>query len=204
MGSSPTNFVSSLNCVLAQRRRALLCSVCKAPYQPTDEELIESGLNPNEHRERPSNERRCDACNTRATAAERPYTSFEHVGNIREMITSDRPARKSAARPRRGASLLARGSIGRKFSGILDSARDKPRQRRRGSEDARPGGGEQLARVKREADGSWQEAGQKVNSAALRSDTDRRGVRFSQPLPLPSASRCCQTVRNYYYARRVS
>ena len=34
MGVEPYNFVSSLNCVLAQRLVRMLCAVCKRPYQP--------------------------------------------------------------------------------------------------------------------------------------------------------------------------
>src|ERR1041385_788789 len=51
MGVEPYNFVSSLNCVLAQRLIRMLCTVCRRPYRPTDDELIESGLKPSEHRE---------------------------------------------------------------------------------------------------------------------------------------------------------
>ena len=39
MGVEPYNFVSSLNCVLAQRLVRLLCPTCKRPIKPTDEEL---------------------------------------------------------------------------------------------------------------------------------------------------------------------
>ena len=46
MGVEPYNFVSSLNCVLAQRLIRMLCAVCKRPYHPSDEELVESGLRP--------------------------------------------------------------------------------------------------------------------------------------------------------------
>jgi type IV pilus assembly protein PilB len=45
MGVEPYNFVSALNCVLAQRLVRVLCSRCKTQFQPTDAELIESGLN---------------------------------------------------------------------------------------------------------------------------------------------------------------
>ncbi len=44
MGVEPYNFVSSLNCVLAQRLVRLLCPTCKRLYQPSDEELTASGL----------------------------------------------------------------------------------------------------------------------------------------------------------------
>src|ERR1044071_4425450 len=37
MGVEPYNFVSSLNCVLAQRLTRMLCVVCRRPYHPTDE-----------------------------------------------------------------------------------------------------------------------------------------------------------------------
>jgi type IV pilus assembly protein PilB len=44
MGVEPYNFVGALNCVLAQRLVRMLCAACKRPYQPTDEEIIESKL----------------------------------------------------------------------------------------------------------------------------------------------------------------
>src|SRR5881394_1855557 len=44
MKVEPYNFVSSLNCVLAQRLVRLLCHFCKRPYKPTEEDLRESGL----------------------------------------------------------------------------------------------------------------------------------------------------------------
>src|SRR5713226_4659174 len=43
MGVEPYNFVSSLNCVLAQRLIRMLCPYCKRKYRPPDEELLESG-----------------------------------------------------------------------------------------------------------------------------------------------------------------
>jgi type II secretory ATPase GspE/PulE/Tfp pilus assembly ATPase PilB-like protein len=52
MGVEPYNFVSSLNCVLAQRLVRLLCPRCRKRHQPTDAELIESGLTPAKFRDR--------------------------------------------------------------------------------------------------------------------------------------------------------
>src|SRR5262249_3016704 len=46
MGVEPYNFVSCLNCVLAQRLVRLLCTHCKRRYRPGDQELSESGLKP--------------------------------------------------------------------------------------------------------------------------------------------------------------
>lgn len=46
MGIEPYNFVSALNCVLAQRLVRLICDNCKQPVRPTKELLEESGLDP--------------------------------------------------------------------------------------------------------------------------------------------------------------
>jgi type IV pilus assembly protein PilB len=45
MGVEPYNFVSALNCILAQRLVRLICESCRAEKQPTIEELEASGLN---------------------------------------------------------------------------------------------------------------------------------------------------------------
>src|SRR5262245_45164123 len=46
MGIEPYNFVSALNCVLAQRRGRLNCESCKVPVRATPELLEESALDP--------------------------------------------------------------------------------------------------------------------------------------------------------------
>jgi type IV pilus assembly protein PilB len=50
MGVEPYNFVSALNCILAQRLVRLICTFCKAPVQYPEEYLIQSGLNVEEWR----------------------------------------------------------------------------------------------------------------------------------------------------------
>src|SRR5271163_694930 len=47
MGVEPYNFVSALNCILAQRLVRLICLNCKRPKKYTDIELLESGVDPN-------------------------------------------------------------------------------------------------------------------------------------------------------------
>jgi type IV pilus assembly protein PilB len=44
MGVEPYNFVSALNCILAQRLVRQICPHCKKPIQVSDEELRDSGL----------------------------------------------------------------------------------------------------------------------------------------------------------------
>ncbi|HKM80757.1 MAG TPA: GspE/PulE family protein [Candidatus Acidoferrum sp.] len=46
MGVEPYNFVSALNCILAQRLVRVICENCKQPKQHSVDELRESGLDP--------------------------------------------------------------------------------------------------------------------------------------------------------------
>jgi type IV pilus assembly protein PilB len=46
MGVEPYNFVSALNCILAQRLVRLICKSCKRPRKFTASELTESGIDP--------------------------------------------------------------------------------------------------------------------------------------------------------------
>ena len=51
MGVEPYNFVSALNCVLAQRLVRMICLHCKTPVRYSEEELKNFGLSPKEWRE---------------------------------------------------------------------------------------------------------------------------------------------------------
>ena len=46
MGVEPYNFVSALNCIMAQRLVRVICPNCKKPKKFTPEELVEAGLDP--------------------------------------------------------------------------------------------------------------------------------------------------------------
>ena len=46
MGVEPYNFVSALNCILAQRLVRVICESCKRPKQHSEAELRESGVDP--------------------------------------------------------------------------------------------------------------------------------------------------------------
>ena len=46
MGVEPYNFVSALNCILAQRLVRVICDSCKRPKKYADQELVECGLDP--------------------------------------------------------------------------------------------------------------------------------------------------------------
>ncbi len=53
MGVEPYNFVSALNCILAQRLVRIICEFCRKPVHHPDSLFVESGLNPEEWRDIP-------------------------------------------------------------------------------------------------------------------------------------------------------
>jgi type IV pilus assembly protein PilB len=56
MGVEPYNFVSALNCILAQRLVRMICELCKRRVHYPDSEYLVSGLNPEEWRDVPTME----------------------------------------------------------------------------------------------------------------------------------------------------
>jgi type IV pilus assembly protein PilB len=64
MGIDPYNFVSCLNCVMAQRLVRRLCSKCKKPVVLSDETLLESAIDPERCRDLTLYDPKgCEACN---------------------------------------------------------------------------------------------------------------------------------------------
>ena len=120
MGVEPYNFVSSLNCVLAQRLVRLLCPVCKRAYRPSDDELFESGLRPEDVRDRVFYRNvGCDACNhTGYRGRSAIHELLDMSDTIREMIIDRRPGseiRRQAEKE--GLSSLRESAIKKVYSG---------------------------------------------------------------------------------------
>ncbi|HEX2639104.1 MAG TPA: GspE/PulE family protein [Pyrinomonadaceae bacterium] len=120
MGVEPYNFVSSLNCVLAQRLVRLLCPTCKRPYKPTDAELFESGFRPGDVRERVFYRNvGCDACNhTGYRGRTAIHELLDMSDNVREMIIARRPGseiRRQAEKE--GLSSLRESAVKKVFAG---------------------------------------------------------------------------------------
>ncbi len=94
MGVEPYNFVSSLNCILAQRLVRLICPHCKNRVRYDDEYLVESGLEPEVWREHPFYEGRgcmeCSGTGFRGRTA--IHELLDLTEDIREMILERRPA----------------------------------------------------------------------------------------------------------------
>lgn len=93
MGVEPYNFVSALNCVLAQRLIRVICSRCRQKYQPTDAELVESGLTPSKFRDRTYYKSvGCEICNhTGYRGRTAIHELLDMSDNIRELIIARRP-----------------------------------------------------------------------------------------------------------------
>ncbi|MDX6696356.1 MAG: type pilus assembly protein PilB [Blastocatellia bacterium] len=121
MGVEPYNFVSSLNCVLAQRLIRMLCPVCKRAYHPADEELLESGLRPDEHGGVVFYMSvGCDACNhTGYRGRTAIHELLDLTDNIREMIVERRPGSEvRRAAESEGLTGLRDSALQKVFSGV--------------------------------------------------------------------------------------
>jgi type IV pilus assembly protein PilB len=121
MGVEPYNFVSSLNCVLAQRLIRMLCAYCKRLYHPTDDELAESGLNPDLYRSKPFYMNvGCDACNhTGYRGRTAIHELLDLSDNIREMIVERRPGSEvRRAAEAEGLTSLRESALQKVFNGI--------------------------------------------------------------------------------------
>jgi type II secretory ATPase GspE/PulE/Tfp pilus assembly ATPase PilB-like protein len=93
MGVEAYNFVSALNCILAQRLVRVICEHCKHRVHYPDALLIESGLNPDEWRDVPFMEGagcfECGGTGFRGRSA--IHELLDLTDKIREMILNRRP-----------------------------------------------------------------------------------------------------------------
>ncbi len=94
MGVEAYNFVSSLNCILAQRLVRLICEFCRKQVHYSPEELEVSGLNPQEWIGVPFYEGEgcieCSGTGFRGRSA--IHELLELTDNVREMILAKRPS----------------------------------------------------------------------------------------------------------------
>jgi len=94
MGVEAYNFVSALNCILAQRLVRVICDHCKKQVQYDDAFLVESGLDPNVWRDVPMYEGNgcfeCGGTGFRGRSAIHELLDLSE--KIRELILEKRPA----------------------------------------------------------------------------------------------------------------
>ena len=136
MGVEPYNFVSSLNCILAQRLIRSICAFCKKPYRADAALLEDSALDPIRYREHTFY--RGEGCIQCAGSGYKGRQAISELlglsDEIREMLIERRPAVeiKKAAKElghglsprigrRKGAfrAIHARGDQPRHFRGVL-------------------------------------------------------------------------------------
>ncbi|MGC1455379.1 MAG: ATPase, T2SS/T4P/T4SS family [Nitrospirota bacterium] len=94
MGIEPYNFVSSLNCILAQRLVRILCPRCKKPIKLSQKEFEESALDYEKHKDRPFFDAvGCKECNYSGFRGRQAITEFLDLSDhVREMILNRRPS----------------------------------------------------------------------------------------------------------------
>ena len=93
MGVDPYNFVSALNCILAQRLVRLICLNCRKPIKYSAETLQESGIDPDRYRDTVFYEGEgCLECNgTGFHGRTAIHELLDLSDNIREMIIDKKP-----------------------------------------------------------------------------------------------------------------
>src|SRR5271157_3934663 len=121
IGVEAYNFVSSLNCILAQRLVRLICEFCKKEVRYSDAELEASGLVPEDWRSVPFYEGEgcieCSGTGFRGRTA--IHELLELTDNVREMILAKRPSSeiRRAAREE-GMHFLRESAIDRVKRGL--------------------------------------------------------------------------------------
>src|SRR6187402_1553316 len=121
MGVEPYNFVSALNCVLAQRLVRLLCPVCKRQYTPSDEELFAAGLRPDDVKQKGFFRNvGCDACNhTGYRGRTAIHELLDMSDQIREMIVERRPGSEIRRQAQKeGLASLRESAVKKVFAGM--------------------------------------------------------------------------------------
>jgi len=120
MGIDPYNFVSCLNCVMAQRLVRKLCVKCKYPTILTDEVLLESGIDPALCREATFYDAHgCEECNHTGYRGRSAIVELLDLNDeLRELIVNKSSAihLKKAAREA-GTSFLRESAVEKVIAG---------------------------------------------------------------------------------------
>ena len=94
MGIEPYNFVSSLNCILAQRLVRMLCPKCRKQVRLSRKELEESAMDADRYQNHAfADAAGCKECNFTGFRGRKAITEFLDLSDrIREMILEKRPS----------------------------------------------------------------------------------------------------------------
>lgn len=120
MNVEPYNFVSALNCILAQRLVRLICESCKRPVKASRRQLIESGLDPNRYGDWTFYEGKgCIDCNGTGYRGRTAIAELLNMSDrIRQMILERKPGSdiKRAAKEE-GMTFLREAALAKVFYG---------------------------------------------------------------------------------------
>lgn len=120
MGIDPYNFVSCLNCVMAQRLVRKLCQKCKYPVDISDETLLESGIDPERCRDASFYDAKgCDDCNHTGYRGRAAIVELLDLNDtIRELIVTKTPVTQlKKAATEAGTIFLRESAIEKVISG---------------------------------------------------------------------------------------
>jgi type IV pilus assembly protein PilB len=121
MGVDPYNFVSALNCILAQRLVRVICSNCKRPVRHPEQVLVESGLNVEEYRDFSFYEGEgCLECNgTGYRGRTAIHELLDLSDHIREMIIERKPTSEiKRVAHEEGMTFLRESALAKVFAGL--------------------------------------------------------------------------------------
>jgi len=121
MNVEPYNFVSALNCILAQRLVRLICGSCKRPLAASDQQLVESGLDPKRWRDFTFHEGKgCIDCNGTGYRGRTAIAELLDMSDrIRELILRRRPGSDIArAAKEEGMTFLREAALAKVVAGM--------------------------------------------------------------------------------------
>jgi type IV pilus assembly protein PilB len=121
MGVDPYNFVSALNCILAQRLVRMICANCRKPVRQSEQALIESGLKVEQYRDFAFYEGvGCLECNgTGYRGRTAIHELLDLSDRIREMIIEKRPTSEiKRVAHEEGMTFLRESALAKVFAGI--------------------------------------------------------------------------------------
>jgi len=121
MGVELYNFVSALNCILAQRLVRMICPHCKKPVTYPDSYLVESGLDPGQWRDVPLYEGAgCFECGGTGFRGRSAISELLDLSdNIRDLILNRRPSTEIRRKAREeGMTFLRESAVEKAREGI--------------------------------------------------------------------------------------
>ena len=118
MGIDPYNFVSCLNCVMAQRLVRKVCLACRRPVKYSDEELVDGGVDPERFRDLTLYESHgCEECHGPGYRGRVAIVELlELTDQIRDLIIAKVPATQLKKAAREAGVMFLRDSAEEKLA----------------------------------------------------------------------------------------